>query len=459
MTKFVILILCLNSIFSWCQPDYTISVNNTPYPANLFFQVGGPPSKPVNIIDPSGNLIYTRDLGLKGWAWQVNINNHITFFDRQTKGWFVMDSLENIVDSVYCKNGYLADNHDFLALDNGNYVLFSYDEQVYATDTISPDGNPNETVIGLVIQELDANHNLLFEWSSWDHFYMSDYSQINFSNSNIDFLHCNAIDIDEDGHFLISNRTISEITKIHRTTGDIIWRFGGDQSDFTFTNDYPFSNQHCVKSLGNNRYLMYDNGNLSDVYTGGVKRSRAVEYELNLNDLLATKVWDFVHPDSLFTPSIGSVQRLENGNTLINFGNNQIVNRGSVITEVDSNNEIVFEIEMDFGQNIYCANKTNWNFSNGPVVQIDNSVPMGNLFTIYPNPSNENFSINLKDVNERIQMVELFNITGDLVLARETANTQNQETLFFKHELPAGNYLVKISSKYRSAFRKLIVIK
>ena len=84
---------------------------------------------------------------------------------------------------------------------------------------------------------------------------------------------------------------------------------------------------------------------------------------------------------------------------------------------------------------------------------------MGNLFTIYPNPSNDNFSINLKDVNERIQKVELFNIAGDLVLARETTNTQNQEALFFKHELPAGNYLVKISSKYSSAFRKLIVIK
>jgi hypothetical protein len=459
LTKLFILLLCLNPIFSWCQPDYTISVNNNPYQANLFFQVGGPPSKPVNIVDSSGSLIYSEDLGLKGWAWKVNQNNQISFFDRQSKGWFLMDSLENITDSVYCQNGYIADNHDFIALSNGNYILFAYDEQPYATDTISPDGSANQNVIGLVIQELDANHNVLFEWSSWNHFYLSNYSQVNYASNDIDFLHCNAIELDEDGHILISNRTISEITKIHRTSGDIIWRFGGDQSDFTFTNDYPFSKQHCIKSLGNNRYLLYDNGNSSDLYTGGIKRSRAVEYELNLNDLTATKIWDFVHPDSLFTPSIGSVQRLENGNTLINFGNNQIINRGSIITEVNPDNEIVFEMELENGQNVYCANKTNWNFSNGPVVQIDNSIPKDKLFSIYPNPSNENFSINLKDVNERIQKVELFNIEGDLVLVREIDNTENQEALFFKHELSSGNYLVKISSKYRSAFRKLIVIK
>ena len=55
-----------------------------------------------------------------------------------------------------------------------------------------------------------------------------------------------------------------------------------------------------------------------------------------------------MHPDSLFTPSIGSIQRLDNGNTLINFGNNQNIDRGSVVVEVDVNNNVVFE--MDNGQ-------------------------------------------------------------------------------------------------------------
>ena len=75
-----------------------------------------------------------------------------------------MDSLKNIVDSVSCQNGYIADNHDFIALQNGNYILFAYDQQDYATDSISNQGSSNSTVFGLVIQELDSNHNLVFEW-------------------------------------------------------------------------------------------------------------------------------------------------------------------------------------------------------------------------------------------------------------------------------------------------------
>ena len=215
--KSFILLLSFIPLLAFTQPDYNILTNNGAHPGNLFFQVGGPPSKPVNIVDSSGILIYSEDFGMKGWAWKVNSNNKITYFDRLSKGWFVMDSLENVVDTVYCQNGYIADNHDFIALENGNYILFAYDQRDYATDTISPDGTPEETVIGLVIQELDSEHNVVFEWLSWDHFYMSNYSQINYNNTYIDFLHCNAIDIDEDGHLLISNRTISEITKIHRT--------------------------------------------------------------------------------------------------------------------------------------------------------------------------------------------------------------------------------------------------
>ena len=83
--------------------------------------------------------------------------------------------------------------------------------------------------------------------------------------------------------------------------------------------------------------------------------------------MTATKTWEFVHPDSLFSPSISSVQRLENGNTLVNFGNLSLIDRGAVITEVSSSNEIVFELELDppsngNSSNVYCANKFDWFF-------------------------------------------------------------------------------------------------
>ena len=364
MKKLLLILLCSPMIGFGQQPNYTVTVN-TPdaWQANLFFQRGGAPQKPVKIIDPSITEIYSQNLGMKGWDFKVNYNNKLSYFDRQSKGWFIMDSLQNEIDSVYCLNGFIADNHDFLALANGNYVLFAYDEQPYAMDTVVAGGDPNATVEGLIIQELDANHNLVFEWKSWDHFHVTDNAYMNpWTGANLPFIHANAIDIDFDGHFLVSCRGLDEITKIHRTTGEVIWRWGGTQNEFIFVNDYPFTHQHSIRSLGNNRYLLYDNGNYSAQYTGTINISRAVEYELDTNLMEATKVWEFVHPDSLYTPSIGGVQRLPNGNTLIDFGNLQWQNIGSIVTEVDTNNQIVFQLEYDNGGNLYRAQKFDWFF-------------------------------------------------------------------------------------------------
>ena len=362
MKKLLLLLLCV-PLIGLSQGNYTITVN-TPdaWQSNLFFHRGGTPIKPVKIIDPSITELYSNNMGMKGGDFKVNSNNKISYFDRSSTGWFIMDSLQNEVDSVYCVNGYTADNHDFIALANGNYVLFAYDQQPYAMDTIVTGGDPNATIEGLIIQELDANHNLVFQWSSWDHFHVTDNTYLNLTSSSLPFIHANAIDIDFDGHFLISSRGLDEITKIHRTTGEVIWRWGGSQNEFNFINDYPFTHQHSIQSLGGNRYLLYDNGNYSAQHTGTINISRAVEYVLDTNLMTAEKVWEFVHPDSLYTPTIGSVQRLPNGNTLIDFGNLQFAGIGSVITEVDSAANIVFQLEYDNGSNLYRAKKFDWFF-------------------------------------------------------------------------------------------------
>jgi hypothetical protein len=368
MKKLLLILLCY-PLIGFSQPNYTVTVNTSnAWQANLFFQLGGPPIKPVKIIDSTGTEIFSENWGMKGWDFKVNYNNKLSYFDRQSKGWFIMDSLQNEVDSVYMQNGYIADNHDFLALANGNYVLIAYDEQPYAMDTVVTGGDPNAIVEGLIIQELDPNHNVVFEWKSWDHFHVTDNTYMSpWTGANLNFIHANAIDIDFDGHFIISSRGLDEITKIHRTTGEIIWRWGGSQNEFTFVNDYPFTHQHSIRSLGNNRYLMYDNGNHSgQYYPSGNNVSRAVEYELDTNLMEATKVWDFIHPDSLYTPSIGGVQRLPNGNTLIDFGNLQSLNIGSIVTEVDPNNQIVFQLEYANGGNLYRAQKFDWFFYTPP---------------------------------------------------------------------------------------------
>ena len=364
MNRLLFILCFLISIANQAQTNFEVVIN-TPdaYQGNIFFKKGGSQPRPVIILSPEGEELFVENWGLKGGDFKVNFNNHLTYFDRSSKGWFVMDSLQQEVDSVYCVNGFEADNHDFIALENGGYVLFSYDLQPYAMDTVVEGGDPNALVEGLIIQELDADHNLIFEWSSWDHFHITDNQYLApWTGEELNFIHTNSIDIDDDGHFIISNRNLDELTKIHRTTGEIIWRWGGTQGEFDFVNDYPFTHQHTLRCLGDNKYLLYDNGNYSSVFTGEPNYSRAVEYVLDTEAMTCTKTWEYIHPDYLFTPSIGSTQRLPNGNTLINFGNLQAYETGSVVVEVTPENEVVFQLEYDNGGNLYRAYKFDWFF-------------------------------------------------------------------------------------------------
>ena len=75
------------------QPSYNITINNNPWQGNLFFQIGGFPMKPVKIVDPSGADIFSENWGMKGWDFKLNYNIKLSYFDRSSDGWFIMDSL------------------------------------------------------------------------------------------------------------------------------------------------------------------------------------------------------------------------------------------------------------------------------------------------------------------------------------------------------------------------------
>ena len=60
----------------------------------------------------------------------------------------------------------------------------------------------------------------------------------------------NSVAIDYDDHIIVSNRHLSEVTKINRQTGDIIWRLGGVNNEFDFVNDeFQMSYQHDARPV------------------------------------------------------------------------------------------------------------------------------------------------------------------------------------------------------------------
>jgi len=336
--------------------DFEIIVNNDPYPANMFIHTMGSQPRYMAIIDSLINPSWFINSGPLGLDFKVN-QNKLSYFNNYNKSWIILNEYMNETDTLECVNGYLADFHDIQLLANGGYLLQTYDSIYVDMSQIDPGGNTNALIIILIIQEFDSNKNLIFEWNAWEHLNIADYHNLNLTSNRIVWMHGNSIHVDVDSNIIISNRRSSEVIKIDRNNGEVIWYFGGPNNEFSITNDpyNGFSRQHDVRRIENGNILLFDNGNDHDPPI-----SRAVEYEIDESEKTANLVWDFSHPEGYVGLAMGSVQRLPNNNTLINWG--RLLNQGAVITEVDYDKNIVFEIQYPYPFYCYRVTKHTWQF-------------------------------------------------------------------------------------------------
>ena len=157
----------------------------------------------------------------------------------------------------------------------------------------------------------------------------------------------NAVDVDHDGHLLLSNKRVSEVTKINRDTGEVIWRFGGNHPDpaqdpylserLQILKDPlgQFNVQHDIRVVGTNRYSLFDNH-----WLYMTNASRALDYTVDPSNRTATLVWQYQETPPIGSYHMGSAQRLTNGNTLINW----VIESAPKATEVTPTGEKVFEL-------------------------------------------------------------------------------------------------------------------
>ncbi len=349
------------SFHAQTPPNYVVETSTTDaYDGDLYFSIIGPPLKPVNIASPSGDLLFSEVWPQEGYDWKVNDDGLITLFHRGISAWITRDSLLQPIDTTYCQNGYLADMHDFIRTPDGHKIIIAYYMQPVPMNEWVNGGDPNALIEVAIIQELSSDGQVIFEWNALDHMSPLDLENVLLTSPEIILNHANSIDIDSDGHFILSSRNLNEVTKIHRQTGEIIWRWGaGQTNEFDFIDSHPFTFQHSVRPIGNNRYLLFDNGNFSSMYTNSPNYSRAVEFELDTANMTATLVWEYVHPDSLFGPAMGSAQRLPNGNTLINWGTQNSSDHGAIISEITPDSQVALELVFSPTENVYSASKHN----------------------------------------------------------------------------------------------------
>ena len=293
-------------------PQINITVNNNPDPEYIFIDNRGGGGKPYNVIfDNSGSPVWYQLMPDERRDMKVQHNGMLTMLARDKGTYFygLNTNYQKVVE-YWAVNGYGVDEHELQVLADGTYFLIGLASQTVDMSRYVAGGKPSASVTEQVIQGFTPTGELIFQWRAWDHLDVLGQQQfIDIRANGFDFPHMNAIDVDTDGHILLSSRNTSEITKINRDTGEIIWRLGGTHNQFTYVND-PLTGprqQHAIRTVATNHYLLFDNGNLHSPSV-----SRAVEYLLNTTNMTATIVWQYPDPTttSLLLPLHGQCAAL-----------------------------------------------------------------------------------------------------------------------------------------------------
>jgi len=290
-----------------------------------------------------------------------------------------------------------VDFHEFKQIPNENYMGFKRVDTLGPIPSDNPmteqfqslgylaDGTTNEFPwYTQKLVEWNENHEILWSWHPFDHFTMADFDNHGFTwteaymSLQYDWTHANAFFFDEiENVIYVSFRHLSRITKIDYLTGDVIWNMGlptpymatGDEQ---ICSELLFSFQHNIQKLDNGNLLFLDNGNLSNqLFEIDDPVSRVLEINV-IDDNSCDIIWEYVMPPNLFGTGSGSVQRLDNGNTLIYTAGNGLGDPECTIMEVTPDQEIVWKYISDPEESWYRAYRVPSLHSSAFSVTVDN---------------------------------------------------------------------------------------
>lgn len=441
-------------------PALTIYNSGTTADGYLFFaNFGTLVNSVLMVLNNDGSPNFARTLRAKAYDFKKQNDNLLTYYYEIGNKYFGIDQSYNIVDSFYAGGGYTIDFHELVVMPDSSAWFLIYDKQYVDMSVIVPGGKTNALVTGLIVQKIDAEKNVVFQWRSWDHFQITDATHENLTASSIDYVHGNSIEVDNDSNIFISSRHLDEITKINANTGDVIWRFGGTNNQFTFVNDtIGFSHQHCARRLPNGNLLLFDNGNYHSP-----QFSRAVEYTLNETTKTATLVWEYRHNPSIYASAMGSVQRLSNGNTLIGWGS-----ASTTLTEVTPEGTIVYELSLPSNQMSYRAFRYEW----GPLTNILQNTGISKdykLYQNYPNPFNPVTNIKYQIPENGFVTLKVYDLLGKevatLVNGYQKAGSYEKQFSLNRtsnNMISSGIYFYKITCTGKNNFtevKKMVLIK
>jgi len=296
-------------------PSLKITYNQEPSEYCVFTVLSNRDYSVLNIFAPNGEALFYRKIDANCYDFKLLSNGFLSYFDDSRRGHVILDSLYQEVDFIKVINSYQSDFHEIRADGDGGYFLIGSYRRELDMSKLVEGGYSKAQITEMVIQRIDADKNVVFEWNTADHYNVVD-SYVRLTAHVIDYVHFNSIEIDTDTSIIVSSRNLSELTRIDLNTGTIIWRLGGKNNQFTLRNfDRHFTGQHTIRKKTDSTYTLYDNG----IYTEP-RYSMGVEFRIDEDSMIAEQLRTCRHEPDVFAFIVGNLQNLDNGNTLVFWG-------------------------------------------------------------------------------------------------------------------------------------------
>jgi hypothetical protein len=272
---------------------------------------------------PNGNLLYAGKVA----------NGPLADLDDAGGGILLEVDWDSNVVWEY-KDPYL--HHAFDRTKNGNTLVLKWVEMPSDIAARVKGGDPgterNGVMWGDAIQEITPDGKVLWEWIAHEHLDPGVTPRCPACPRSI-WTHANAVSELPDGNILASFMKINTIAIIDKKTGNIKWQWGPGNLPHQHSPN-QLAHQHCPTMLDNGNILVFDNGMHPNGFSFGF--SRVVEVSPKTNEI----VWSYgggAQTCEFYSSTLGSCQRLPNGNTLICEGTT-----GRVF-EVNTSSELVWE--------------------------------------------------------------------------------------------------------------------
>lgn len=260
--------------------------------------------------------------------------------------------------------GIPLDSHELLRLPNGNFMLLSYPVLTAVDLTGLRAFGRNSAMFDCVVQEVDPQGNLVWEWRASDHVDPVRESVVpggvGTEESPADVYHCNSVDANASGDVLVSSRHANAVFLVAKATGRVVWKLGGtaynkDGARILTVRDDPegaFYLQHDARFQPNGDISLFDDHSAAAAVPGV---ARGVQYALDLVAGTAHVVWQYrAVANSAY---LGSFRRYADGTNLIGWGDYQGAD-GLAFSEIDNGgNDLLDMAFVNQGAASYRAEK------------------------------------------------------------------------------------------------------